>query len=556
MTHAVYEIPTEPDRFRFIIEEAVSGEIVARDLNVMEPKLLRQLSGPCTIQFKVHPQDPSVQKDDGSGPILFKPWGHWCHVEKEINGERRIMFSGIFKPSETDPKTGILDAQFEGFSNYPKDIPWLENWNPIAVDPFEIVKEIWDHLQHGHAAGGADFINGDLGVEVFPQFSGTQMLPGFSFDGEDFILDFFAIFIRAIDFQDCGDYINKLARDIPFDYFERSEWNEERTGINKKLELAYPRGGAYQENLAFRMGENVSEAKPKLESDIEWTSDVIIRGWFPGKVYSSSLSNTDPLRYRRTVLEEDVHVNSDERTAAWSHRQLTRRQVPAYWEQITINMWHPNAPYGSYDVGDSIRVQGRMPWVGNLDQWHKIIAISVDPATNTCQLSLRAEGAFTYDPIFYQGPDANLISNPSFVSNLAGWTVDSGLWTRDATEGSDFPGSARITPNGENVILLSSAVPVEEGDQIIYSAQTKWVTLSGSGSPIGILAVEYDATGAPINAVPVASQAYSSSGGWSELSASRDVPDGIATVRLGLKVGSTATAGTVFFDQGFVAKES
>lgn len=532
------------DKFRFIIEEARTGRIITRDLHVMEPKLLRQLSGPCTISFKVHPQDPSARDPETGDPIRFKPWGHWCHVETP---DRKIIMSGIFKPSITDPASGILDAEFTGFSDYPSGIPWLQNWNPIAVDPFEIVKKIWDHLQDED-----DYPHGNLGIEVFPLSSGTQMLPGFSFDGDEFILDFFAIFIRAIDFNDCGDYINKLARDIPFDYFERTAWNDDHTAITKKIELAYPRGGVMQDRLVFRLGENVLQATPKAEADIEWTSDIIVRGWFPGKVYSYQLSNADQTRYRRTILEEDAKINSDERARAWSHRQLTRRQVPYYWEKITVAMYHPNAPFGTYDVGDSIRVKGEMPWVGEVDQWHKIIGIAVDPESNLLELSLRAEGAFTYDPIFYDGPDANLISNPSFVSNLAGWEA-TGLWSRDPTLGFDAPGSARVNANGQINDLLSSRVAVVPGDELIPSAMAKWATLAGSGSPIQVLVVESDADDTPVNLISVGSIAYSASGDWTTVpTAHRTVPSGIAYARLILRVTAAAASGQVNFDKAFL----
>ena len=129
---------------------------------------------------------------NADGPIQFKPWGHWIHAVKEMpDGSEKIWASGIVQPSDVDPQTGILTLKAEGFSNYPKGIPWLVNWNPIAVDPFEIVYRIWNHIQ--------SYDNGDLGVTVYPTVSGTQMLPGFSFNNENFIQDFFAIlFVKLI----------------------------------------------------------------------------------------------------------------------------------------------------------------------------------------------------------------------------------------------------------------------------------------------------------------------------------------------------------------------
>lgn len=377
------------DRFRFIVEQARTGEFLSRDLDVSKPKVLRALSGPCNIQFDIN------YRDYANAGIYFKPWGHIIHVEKMIYGERKIWASGLVQPSQVDKKTGILHLEAKGFAGYPKGMPMLFNWNPLAVDPFEVVHRTWTELQH--------FDNGNLGVTVYPITSGLEMLPGYAFDGELLNLDFFAQFIRASDKNDSADWIDKLSRDIPFDYVEQSAWNSDRSAIDKKIYLGYPIAGVQQDNLAFILNENVIEAVPHIETEIDWASDVIIDGWFPGTEYSSQLTNADPLRFRRVIMQDDARINSDERAAAWARRKLTRRQTPAYWESIVVDMGHPNAPFGLYDVGDRIWVKGLMPWVGDVNQLHKILAIAVDEDSGTCELTMKAEGAFEYDPIFFQG---------------------------------------------------------------------------------------------------------------------------------------------------------
>lgn len=378
----------EQDRFRFIVED-IHGNFLSRDLVVKKPRLLRALSGACSIEFDVDYHDYSA------AGIYFKPWKQWIHAEKLILGERRIWCSALVQPSEPDKKTGVLHLQARGFANYPKDIPWLENWNPFVCDAFEPPHKIWNHLQ--------SYPTGNLGVDVYPALSGIEMLPGYAFDGQIANLDFFAEFIRAEDKQDCKDHIDKLARDIPFDYVEQSGWNEDRTAIWKKLFLGYPKAGIDQTNMAFVLNENVIEAKPHIETQIDWVSDAIIDGWFPGSEYSSTFTNADPDRYRRVIMQDDARINSTERAHAWARRKLARRQTPAYWESIIIDPGHPNAPFGTFDVGDRITVKGPMPWVGDVVQTHKIIAIAYDQESETCELTLKAEGAFNYDPIYYPG---------------------------------------------------------------------------------------------------------------------------------------------------------
>ncbi len=384
------------DRFHFVVED-VHGNIIARNVVPMEPIVSRVLSGPASIQFKIHPKDPSIQLADGSGPIQLKPWGHIIHALKYgLDGTEQVWASGIMQPSDVDPQTGIMSVQAQGFSNYAKGLPWLENWNPIAVDPFEIVSRIWTHIQ--------SYAQGNLNVTVYPSSSGTQMLPGFSFENEEFIQDFFAIFIRESDRNDCGDYITKLARDIPFDYLEETTRATPSSAFQKKIKLAYPYGGVDQEALVFRAGENIISATPKQEVEVDWFSDIIINGYFPGKVYSATISNADTNRLRRVMSETDLHINSNERAAAWGHKKLSRRQWPAgQFESIVIDPYHPNAPHGSFDVGDIIRIQGEVPWYGNLNVKHKIMSHTWDETKGIVQLGVRAEGTFNYDPIAYLG---------------------------------------------------------------------------------------------------------------------------------------------------------
>lgn len=366
---------------RIIVEEAVTGTIQSRDLEVTNAKLVANLSGPCQIEFTV---PYGAESAEG---ISFKAFGQLIHWEDE---DRTILATGVTQPTEVD-QAGNLKVSAQGFSNYPKDLPWLDNWNPVVVDPFEVVQRVWDHVQ--------SYTQGNMNVAITPASSGTFLLPGFSFDGTDLNVEFFAYFIRASDFRDCGDEINALARDIPFDYLETSEWNVDRTQINKSLVLAYPRRGYQRTDLAFRLGENVMQATPVPENEIQWVSDVIVRGWFPGKVYSSTFTNVDPVRFRRVIMEDDAQVNSNERSQVWAKRKLTRRQIPHYWSQIVIDPNHSNAQWGTWELGDDILVQGWMPWVGQVSAWHRIMSYTIDAGRASCTLSLMHEGAFNYDPI-------------------------------------------------------------------------------------------------------------------------------------------------------------
>lgn len=487
------EFLTDVPQWRVIVQEARSGEIIIPDLTVTNLVHQRVLSGPGDIQFDVNPEDDTV---DGWIP---KPWGHLIHVERVMQGKRRIWLSGIVQPSEIDPQTGILHLKAKGFSCYAKGTPWLEDINWIANDVFDEVHAIWDHIQH-------DFPNGDLGVEVYPRKSGVIRLPGYGFDGDLLNLNFFATFVRQTDKNDCGAWIDALAKDTPFDYIERSQWNADGTDIIKRIELGYPRLGLIQDDLAFVINENVLSAKPHVETQTDWVSDVGVSSFFPGLEASYELANADPDRLRRYLDEQDGFIDSNERAAAWAHRRLARRQTPPYWEEITINPDHPNAPLGSFDVGDTIVVSGFMPWVGHISQAHKIIAIGCDDSKNEYRLMLKAEGAFNYDPIFFPQGVSNIIGNAGFDFNINGWTPSGPdtSWVHDASQGAGRLGSLHIVADGTEHNIRTQPFGVNPFQIFPLAISVKCAgAVSQNDLGVQMLAEFYDAENNLLQTVPV-----------------------------------------------------
>ena len=531
-------------KFRVIVQEIRSKEIVSRDLLVSNLQMIRTLSGPSTIEFEVNYQDPSA------AGIKFKPWGHIIHVEREVLGKRAIWVSGIMQPSEVDKTSGVLRLRAIGFSYYPKDLPWLEDWNPITCDAFEPVHRIWNHIQ--------SFANGDLGVKITPLESGVEMLPGYAYDGDILSFDFYAQFIRASDKRDCWDHINGLSRDIPFDYFERSEWNQDRTDIDLSIELAYPRGGSIQSNLAFVLNENVFEADPRPDADIDHISDIGIKGYFPGKEYSFELANADPTRIRRYLQEEDAQINSNERAAAWAKKRLARRQTPPYWESIIIDMEHPNAPFGYFDVGDTIFVRGFMPWVGEIEREHKITAITISEKEGICELKLKAEGAFNYDPIYYPANISNIVDNNEFDTNLNSWTLGptqlaADKISHDASQGVNNLGSARVEAAGTEITLTTQKYGIRDMIRIPLSAwvKAKDVLVLPGADPylVRLDALLYLADGSLRRQATVASAAVQGTFmPWTQLRGTIISDDEVTHIELKLVVTQDLLSGTVWWD--------
>ena len=466
------------DRLRFTVLQVNSDEILSRDLVVQEAEVMVSLSGPSRCSFKI----PQGEQTASAYGINWKTWGQWIVPEIELNGVRKCLGAQLVNKCDIDAQSGTMQIEGMGFLGYPKSIPWLENFSPIAVDPAEIVQRIWAHIQN--------FTNANLGVEVLPASTGTQMLPGYSFDGNILNFDFYAMFIREVDFQDCGDAINSLARDIPLDMLEEVSWTDSaRTTLSKVVRLGYPYLGYLQQYLAFILGENVIMAEKAEELEIEPVTDVIIRGWRPGKTYSSRLTNDDYTRVRRVIMEEDANIDSTERAAAWAKRRLTRRNIPLSFQKIVIDPSHPNAPIESFWVGDTIYVEAKnYPWVGDIVGWHRITGMTFKDGEPLVELQLKTEGAFNYDPITYDPnyavqptEDLNLLANGYFGKSMSGWITKHGQWFRVTSDGRTDPGSVRVDCDDAQELLESHKISVDPNATYSVSAWVKRQTIALAG---------------------------------------------------------------------------
>lgn len=535
---------TITDRMRFTVIEANTNNILTYDLNVKEPEAIIMLSAPSHMGFKL----PQTEQLKSAAGITWKNWGHIVVCEIEIDHVRSVFGYGIVKDHKIDPDSGTIQIETLGPMGYPKGEPWLENFNPIAVDPFEVVQRVWAFL--------LSFSNANMGLEIVPSSSGTQMLPGYAFDGSILNFDFFAMFIRAVDLPDSGDVIMGLARDIPFDMFEEATWNADRTEFQPKIRMAYPYGGIQQNALAFRMGENVKAAEIAQESEVEPVSDVVIHSWLPGKMISSQLSNADPTRFRRTATEDSLHIDSTERAAAWAKRKLTRRQIPRSFEKITVLPSHPHAPFGAYALGDSIFIEApNYPWVGDIAQWHRITSIAYKEADGLVEIGVKVEGAFNYDPIEYNPDweiqphfDPNRLSNGYFAVNLGGWTSLQGQWFRVATLTYDTvqnpnAGSVRVDLDDNGERFLSHRVFCTPGETLKLMAAVRWQEIASSTGSIQLVAFTSN-NGAPVGSFVVDEHANpSGTHAFELLQANWTVPVGVNEVALQFTVTPGVSGG-------------
>jgi len=148
--------------------------------------------------------------------------------------------------------------------------------------------------------------------------------------------------------------------------------------------------------------------------------------------------------------------------------------------------------------------------------------------------------------------EINLIDDPYFASATS---VDSSVWTWDGTQKhSSTGGSAKVTADGTTKDLLSNRIPVDPGQTLKVYSWVKWAAMTGSGSPLKLGLTYYLDNAAVAQPDLVTHNLSPSTQDWTQFQATTVAPSNVDSVSLRLTVGSTATSGTVYWNDTWVSK--
>lgn len=369
---------------RVIAQSILSKRFLHWDLEVDNLSLQKTLSGPQLItgEFPVEIRD---YRDLG-----LEPWATWIHVEED--GE--IRGSGILQPASVD--TGErLSLEAVGVSAYPAGMPFLAELTAIQVDPADIVRTIWEHLQ--------SYPDGNLGVIVrgsTPVRIGEALVEAPA-EGEDTRTDEEKArkpyYLNWWEAPDCGQEIDTIAKETPFDYVEYEQWNADKTDVIHYIDIGYPRIGTRRFDLRFAEEENLVAAIGPGEVDDYYASQVVLMGSGEGRdTIRGYAAKPIGSRVRRVAILDDKTVNNSSRANALSADELLRRQALRDITEVEIDARHLNARLGSFQVGDDIPVIANVPWIGDVRQWERVLSYTYSPNAETIRVSLRRSESFVY----------------------------------------------------------------------------------------------------------------------------------------------------------------
>jgi hypothetical protein len=440
-------IPIAPpdNPLRVLVQDILTREWADLDLEIEDLEYTRTLSGPTIIKGVFKPETDAV-KDLG-----IDAWKHWVHVE--VDGQ--IRASGVGLPINFGDQS--LDAEVIGFTAMAENYAYDGEYSVIQEDPLNIVRMIWNYIQSQPESNFGITVDTDTSPvrvgqpeivtnppertlaadAIRDRFNSGELIyedwtwpgcPQIVNDHNDYLLDQYygagapsppedwlteyianngpltQQITQAQPYElmwwnvpQLSTVLNSLATETPFDYVERTRWNDTRTDVLQHLELGYPRIGVRKTELEFVQGQNILDVVPVREGATTFASAVLVIGAGEGRdSIRGFAAQRYPGRVYRNVTIVDKTILSQEAANARAHVELHERQCSlAEVHEITIDTAAEGAPLGTFDVGDEILPQVYIPWLGgDFAEWHRIITYTYKPANDLAVLTLARANTF------------------------------------------------------------------------------------------------------------------------------------------------------------------
>ena len=449
---------TPPGGLRFIAQNIMDGRFVDWDLPLIKPQITYRLSGPTLIKASIEPENLAIVEEqidawatwihvESAGQIRASGICQPVEIDGERMSVEAIGVSGYpagmpFLSELSQIEYDVLDAVraiWRHLLSYPDaevlgvdlsqntsgvflGTPALPEYNEdgspklVAAGAEDAAvtaaKAILARVQSGQTVDedltwpGAPQVVNDHNDDIADDYYGsaqpnlavflqtyiTQHSPGVQSysDPKPYMLNWWSD-------VDCGREIDSLAKAAPFDYVESWAWSLGWLGVEQRIELGYPRAGRLRDDLRFVLDENVIEALVVREDPDVYASQVVVRGRGEGRDgIRGSAGTRAERRVRRAVVVVDQNIPWPERAASVAADELRRRQSTLTVGEITVYDWHPNAPIGSYQVGDDIVVQTPISYLGEVRLTHRILSYTWAPDDGSVNIELARSDSFAY----------------------------------------------------------------------------------------------------------------------------------------------------------------
>lgn len=341
---------------RIILQSLPSGEILDWAVPLGGADVTRVLTGPGALS--------GVLPEGYEHPV--REWGSALWVESDG------VFHGGGIVTTVEHADREIRVNCTGITGYAQDMPWLaKREDLIEVDPLDIVRMIWDHLQDASSGNlhlSVDSLSSP--VRVGEEERDVEFSTG---DGDDVSFEAGPFRLNPIDTQDLAKVIEDLAGDTPFDYVEETRWDGE--DIRHRMRLGYPRLGVRRDKYSLDTRVNM-QVLPTLGFDEnEYASEVLLVGAGEGRDSVTAHVPGAADRLRRVAVVTDKSVRSKKTATRLAREELAARVTEGAVSNMVI-VDSPNCPIDLLQPGDTIRATGPLATGAFLDHDVRIIELT------------------------------------------------------------------------------------------------------------------------------------------------------------------------------------
>ncbi len=372
--------------WRYYAQRILSGAWLDRDLELYDVNITWALSGPGAMTAKVDRTLASQLAQDSL--LVLEEWSTAIYAE----ADGVIRWGGILHSSATE-EGGVRGLDIIGFAGYPNGrIYDSSEYRLWEADPFDVVRTLWTFVQSS--------TNGNLGVTVdtdtcpvkigdpspgprparddFPSNEAGKkkyqaaLAVWTNYAGEPYELAWWLSL-------DCGSEIDNVLGEAGAEYKEKHEWaNANRETVKHHIELGYPTLGVRQEGLRFMEGENMFVPPLPTRDGSGYANHIIALGAGEERhMLRQTAGTTVTGRLRRDLVVGSQDSRSNNQLKSLAEETLKYSVDMIFFDSFEV-VDHPNAPIGSFNVGDEIRVQ-TFSGFETLDRWARITEISLNP---------------------------------------------------------------------------------------------------------------------------------------------------------------------------------
>lgn len=378
---------------RVYAQNVLTGAWLHRDIDISQPQITRGLSGGDQFTFNITPVDRSLL--DSTGNPIIQKWNTAIYFE-----ESDVIRNGgiVTQVSATGP---MLTVSGIGFTAYPNGYSYESRYSATNVDILDVVREIWSNVQSQTA--------GNIGVVLDSTLSGVKLgtttqpvqTTVKNSNGTSTTKTVNQVVPYSLDWSnstDCGQEIQNLADQCPFDFREFHTWADStKQAVNHRMGLYVPRAGRRAFELRFAEGENIVQDPTITDDGTNYANNVVVQGAGTGTTTIRGATTVIDGHIRRNVVYVDQTI-----TTAQSAQKMAASILPSYMNTDTVTQIviknHQHAVFGSFDVGDDILITIGSYW-RNIQTWHRIISYTQDPTTDQMTLTLARSDSFTYQPL-------------------------------------------------------------------------------------------------------------------------------------------------------------